>query len=754
MFGSSSIRGLRNYIAEIRGAQSHEHEVARVNLELSKIRKKFHDSSKKLDSYNKRKYVLKLMYTFVLGYDVDFGIVEAASLMSSSSRLEKLPGYLYSGLLLEEGSEYTRLITNSLLLDLEGDVYRRSLALSFIANSAGTELAESVVPAVKDILLKAKVPTLIRKKAAMALMRLYDKYPEIVPIEDIAEDICKLVEVRNVGLLTAVYALIVRMAKDRPDLFEECVNRAIILIEKITIKQEVSGEHMYHGKPCPWLFIRICRLLRLLTPPLPGSDQHKTLCNVINHVSAGIERLQTASKSQFNTRNISYAMFFECVRLATHIQYELADPEKEHIDIATRYHKIVSVLNFSIHTHANACYIMLDCLVELSTVKELRSHLQKFIPSVTTLMESSPDVSVRKKAVDLLFHLTEIDMIPHTVERLTHYLGSKAGTGSLLMCDDVVVRAVVLCERATVKLGLVWYAVSVGRLLALSHGRAASHVWERAVSVLSVMKQWKHERRVVGELMRLYWLTRGVVRSDGASEETEEEGEKEEGEKEEPVSRKKQMEAVLGDIEYIFDGTDGAIIRKSDRGLFFNGGVDLYPLLAYLIGETISHSEEEEEVAACVRLIVDMLKIIPAKYKPVVVTCLGKLCCCCSINGFNASLMSCLKQLKQLSVCDDAEICQRCVEWAMLAKKRGVGDVCDRVPVYIKKGSQLEARLKEKARKRVEKEEIEEGIKEDDIEEEEEEKDSLDELDAMLSIGDQQRKKDEFDIDDLLAEML
>jgi AP-2 complex subunit alpha len=42
-----------------------------------------------MDGYNRRKYVLKLLYIFMLGYEVDFGYMEALALQSSEKFSEK-----------------------------------------------------------------------------------------------------------------------------------------------------------------------------------------------------------------------------------------------------------------------------------------------------------------------------------------------------------------------------------------------------------------------------------------------------------------------------------------------------------------------------------------------------------------------------------------------------------------------------------------------------------------------------------------
>ena len=44
---------------------------------------------KTLDGYQKKKYVCKLLFIFLLGHDIDFGHMEAVNLLSSNKYTEK-----------------------------------------------------------------------------------------------------------------------------------------------------------------------------------------------------------------------------------------------------------------------------------------------------------------------------------------------------------------------------------------------------------------------------------------------------------------------------------------------------------------------------------------------------------------------------------------------------------------------------------------------------------------------------------------
>ena len=75
-----SARGLNNLISEIRACQSLEEEQKRIDKELAKLRNKFTQTSG-LTSYDKKKYAWKLIYIYMLGYDIDFGHMQVCFLL-------------------------------------------------------------------------------------------------------------------------------------------------------------------------------------------------------------------------------------------------------------------------------------------------------------------------------------------------------------------------------------------------------------------------------------------------------------------------------------------------------------------------------------------------------------------------------------------------------------------------------------------------------------------------------------------------
>ena len=95
------MRGLNEFISDIRACKDKESEEKRVDVQLAKIRERF-TTQKGLNAYQRKKYVWKLLYIHILGYEVEFGFQEAASLINSGKYDEKYTGYVAAGMLISE----------------------------------------------------------------------------------------------------------------------------------------------------------------------------------------------------------------------------------------------------------------------------------------------------------------------------------------------------------------------------------------------------------------------------------------------------------------------------------------------------------------------------------------------------------------------------------------------------------------------------------------------------------------------------
>ena len=64
----TTLRGLHNFIQQIHRTQNLEEETKQVDKELAHIRQEFKTGKKLKQAHGRRKYILKLLYIYVLGY--------------------------------------------------------------------------------------------------------------------------------------------------------------------------------------------------------------------------------------------------------------------------------------------------------------------------------------------------------------------------------------------------------------------------------------------------------------------------------------------------------------------------------------------------------------------------------------------------------------------------------------------------------------------------------------------------------------
>jgi len=314
------MRGLTQFIGDIRNCANKEEERKRVDKEMANIRKHFKDAVK-LTPYQKRKYVWKMLYIYVLGYEVDFGHMEALNLITTQGYAEKTVGYLACVLLLSETNEFLRLVINSVKNDLMSHNEEiQSLALACVANVGGREFAETLASDVQKILLSPSSKNMCRKKAALCMLRLLRKYPE--GFEEITSDfkskLLDLLEDPSLGVVTAAMSLLIGLVSHNPEFWEDLtVHKACKLLSKLNHTnafKEFGQEYVYYKTICPWLQVKILRLLQYYPPP-QREEVYSVLCDTLSKLISDV-----TMQKNVNGNNSAHAVLFEAVNYVIHME--------------------------------------------------------------------------------------------------------------------------------------------------------------------------------------------------------------------------------------------------------------------------------------------------------------------------------------------------------------------------------------------------------------------------------------------------
>ncbi|KAK9479328.1 Clathrin/coatomer adaptor, adaptin-like protein [Lipomyces japonicus] len=458
----SSMRGLVQFIADLRNARARELEERRINKELANIRQKFKDSN--LNGYQKKKYVCKLLYIYILGWNIDFGHLEALNLIASHKYSEKQIGYLAISLLLNENHDLINLVVNSIRKDLnDHNELFNCLALHAIANVGGKEMAEALSTDVHRLLVSPDSKIFVRKKAALTLLRLYRKYPSCVQAEW-ASRIISLLGDPDLGVVTSVGSLVLALAQDRPDQYQNCYAKAVMRLKTLLIDRFVASDYLYYRIPNPWLQVKLLRLLQYYPPPPPDdSDVTATLLDVLQSI------FDEASDSSRNVQqsNAQNAVLFEAINLAIHI-----DVAKSMMD------QVIAKLGVFISSkETNLRYLGLDTMAHLAARAEDLTPIRKHQNTILSSLRDR-DISVRRKGLDLLYSMCDYFSASVIVAELLKYLE----VADYAIREDMVIKIAILTEKHASDYK--WYIDTILRLISIAGEYVSDEVWQRAVQIV------------------------------------------------------------------------------------------------------------------------------------------------------------------------------------------------------------------------------------------------------------------------------
>ena len=191
----------------------------------------------KLNGYQKKKYVCKLLYIYILGYPLTFGHLESLSLLTSPRYSEKQIGYLAVTLLLNERNDLINLVVNSIrrdLVEVNNELWN-CMALHAIANVGGREMGEALGGDVYRLLISPTSKSFVKKKAALTLLRLYRKHPAILQPEW-ADRILSILDDADMGVTLSVTHLVLALLQDYPEDYRGCYPKAVRRLKQVPPK--------------------------------------------------------------------------------------------------------------------------------------------------------------------------------------------------------------------------------------------------------------------------------------------------------------------------------------------------------------------------------------------------------------------------------------------------------------------------------------------------------------------------------------
>ncbi|KAJ7169898.1 adaptin N terminal region-domain-containing protein [Mycena filopes] len=429
---------------------------------MANIRKKFKDGN--LDGYQKKKYVAKIIFTYILGYKVDVGHMEAVNLISSPKYSEKQIGYLAVTLLMHENSDFLRLVVNSIRKDLDGNnEVDNCLALHAIANVGGSEMAEALSEDVHRLLISPTSHSFVKKKAALTLLRLYRKHPDVIPAAEWALRIVSIMDDEDLGVVICVTSLVMALAQDHLVPFAVCYTKAVDRLNRLVIEHEYSATYAYYKVPSPWLQVKLLRLLQYYPPsedPNIRSILHQVLQTIMNNSAEPSRNVQH--------NNAQHAILFEAIGLAIHL-----DTNSPLVGTAA-----VLLARFISSKETNVRYLGLDTMAHLAARADSLGPIKKQ-QDIIILSLRDKDISVRRRALDLLYSMCDVDNSELIVGELLRYLK----VADYALREEMVLKIAILTEKYANSYK--WYVDTILQLISAAGDHVGDEVWYRVVQIVT-----------------------------------------------------------------------------------------------------------------------------------------------------------------------------------------------------------------------------------------------------------------------------
>uniref|UniRef100_A0A8C6KZG7 Clathrin/coatomer adaptor adaptin-like N-terminal domain-containing protein n=1 Tax=Nothobranchius furzeri TaxID=105023 RepID=A0A8C6KZG7_NOTFU len=422
---------------------------------------------KTLDGYSKKKYVCKLLFIFLLGHDIDFGHMEAVNLLSSNKYTEKQIGYLFISVLVNCNSDLIRLINNAIRNDLASrNPTFMNLALHCIANVGSREMAEAFASEIPRILVAGDTVDSVKQSAALCLLRLNKTSPDLLPMGEWTMRVVHLLNDQHLGVVTAATSLITTLAQKSPDDFKTSLSLAMTRLSRIVTSASIDlQDYTYYFVAAPWLSVKLLRLLQCYPPPEDASLRSRlTEC-----LETILSKAQEPSKSKkVQHSNAKNAVLFEAISLIIH-----------HDSEPTLLVRACNQLGqFLQHRETNLRYLALESMCTLASSEFSHEAVKTHIETVINALKTERDVSVRQRAVDLLYAMCDRSNAKQIVTEMLSYLE----TADYAIREEIVLKVAILAEKYAVD--YTWYVDTILNLIRIAGDYVSEEVWYRVIQIV------------------------------------------------------------------------------------------------------------------------------------------------------------------------------------------------------------------------------------------------------------------------------
>lgn len=260
------------------------------------------------------------------------------------------------------------------------------------------------------------------------------------------------------------------------------------------IEREYAATYAYYKVPTPWLQVKLLRLLQYYPPsedPALRSVLHQVLQTIMNNSAEPTRNVQH--------NNAQNAVLFEAISLAIHL-----DANSPLVSTAA-----VLLARFISSKETNVRYLGLDTLAHLAARAESLESIKRHQNTIILSLRDK-DISVRRRALDLLYSMCDVDNSELIVGELLRYLK----IADYALREEMVLKIAILTEKYASSYK--WYVDTILQLITAAGDHVGDEVWYRVVQIVTNTEDLQaYAARVVFEHMKTPSTHESLVKVGG-----------------------------------------------------------------------------------------------------------------------------------------------------------------------------------------------------------------------------------------------
>ena len=267
----------------------------------------------------------------------------------------------------------------------------------------------------------------------------------------------------DTGVALSVTSLVMALVQEHSEQYKTSYIKAARRLRRIVVENECPLDYQYYKVPCPWLQIKLLRLLQYYSPSEDSHVRGLIRDSIQNILDSAMEMPKNVQQN-----NAQNAVLFEAINLTIHL-------DTEHdlmVQISTRLGKFIQ------SRETNVRYLGLEAMTHLAARAETLDPLKKHQNIILGSLRDR-DISVRRQGLDLLYSMCDQTNAQPIVGELLKYLQ----TADYAIREEMVLKIAILTEKYATDIQ--WYVNISLRLISMAGDHVSDEVWQRVIQIVT-----------------------------------------------------------------------------------------------------------------------------------------------------------------------------------------------------------------------------------------------------------------------------